>query len=91
MVDSILATLHWSAGLSGNAAFEDTDVNAKMSKERAAGSNFAKEETETITKQLFQGGLGQAGLELLEEGIQGLVEDVERLEPYFKNLALGSH
>ena len=79
------------AGLSANVAFEDSDVSAKMSKERAAAMEFAPEETETVTKQLFQDGLGQAGLELLEEGIKGLVEDVERLEPDFKKLAVGSH
>ena len=44
-----------------------------------------------MTKQLFQDGLGQAGLELLEEGIKGLVEDIERLEPDFKKLAVASH
>lgn len=79
------------AGLSANVAFDDSDVSAKMSKERAAATNFAPEETETVTKQLFQDGLGQAGLELLEEGIKGLVEDVQRLEPDFKKLAVGSH
>lgn len=78
-------------GLSANAAFEESDVSAKMSKERAAATQFASEETETVTKQLFQDSLGQAGLELLEEGIKGLVEDIERLEPDFKKLAVGSH
>lgn len=34
--------------------------------------------------------LVQAGLELLEEGIKGLKDDVARLEPDFKNLAVGS-
>ena len=80
-----------SVGLSANAEFEESDVTAKMSKDRAASTNFAKEETETVTKQLFQDGLGQAGLELLEEGIRGLVEDIGRLEPDFKKLAVGSH
>lgn len=64
-------------------------MEAKLSKERAAGAEFAPEETSKVTKQLFQEGLGQAGLELLEEGIKGLVDDINRLEPFFKKLAVG--
>jgi len=80
----------YNDGLSANATFDETDVVAKLSKERADSVEFAPEETAKITKQLFQDGLGQAGLELLEEGIKGLKDDVARLEPDFKNLAVGS-
>ena len=33
-----------------------------------------------VTKQLFEDGLGQAGLELLQQGVQGLADDMNRLE-----------
>lgn len=80
----------YNDGLSANTTFDETDVDAKLSKERADGVEFAAEEMTKVTKQLFQDGLGQAGLELLEEGVKGLVDDVTRLEPDFKKLAVGS-
>jgi transaldolase len=80
----------YNDGLSANTTFDETDLEAQLTKERAQSVEFAPEETTEITKQLFQDGLGQAGLELLEDGIKGLVSDVKRLEPDFKKLAVGS-
>lgn len=79
------------AGLSGSSTVDESQLDVRLTKERANDAEFAPEETTKVTKQLFQDGLGQAGLELLEEGIQGLVKDVERLEPVFKKLSIGRH
>ena len=79
----------WVAGLSASTNLQEADVEAKLSKERAAQTEFASEETTAITKQLFQDGLGQAGVDLLEQGVKGLVDDIDRLEPYFQKLAVG--
>ena len=42
-----------------------------------------------VTKQIFEEGLGLAGVSLLKQGVRSLVDDVERLEPYFANLSVG--
>jgi hypothetical protein len=42
-----------------------------------------------VTKQIFEEGLGLAGVSLLKQGVRGLVDDIERLEPYFQNLSVG--
>lgn len=78
-------------GLSGSTTVADSDLDVRLTKERAEKAEFAPEETTEVTKQLFQDGLGQAGLELLEDGIKGLVQDVERLEPVFRNQSIGAH
>ena len=88
-LSGIVLRAWWVAGLSASTNLQEADVEAKLSKERAAQTEFAPEETTDITKQLFQDGLGQAGLELLEQGVKGLVDDVDRLEPYFQKLAVG--
>lgn len=75
--------------MTATPTLEEADVEAKLSKESAAKAEFAPEETTEITQQLFQDGLGQAGLELLEAGVKGLVADIDRLEPYFSKLAIG--
>lgn len=75
--------------MTATTSFEETDLEAKLSRERATSLQFAPEETVEVTQQLFQDGLGQAGLELLEEGVKGLVNDVERLEPFFSKLTVG--
>ena len=83
------ANLFLRAGLTATTNLEETDIDAKLSRDRAGDAKFAPEETVEVTQQLFQDGLGQAGLELLEEGVKGLVNDVERLESFFSKLAVG--
>ena len=39
--------------------------------------------------QIFEEGLGLVGVSLLKQGVQGLVDDIERLEPFFQNLSVG--
>ena len=34
-------------------------------------------------------GLGMAGVQLLKEGVDGLVADIERLVPFFTSLTIG--
>ena len=59
-VSSRLDTVpHHCAGLSANTTFDETDLEAQLTKERAQSVEFAPEETTEITKQLFQDGLGQ--------------------------------
>jgi hypothetical protein len=40
-------------------------------------------------EKAFHGSLGQAAADLVEEGLRRLVEDSNRLEPYFLGLAGG--
>ena len=79
------------AGLSGSSTITDSDLDVKLTKERAENAEFAPEETVEVTKQLFQDGLGYAGVDLLQQGIQGLISDVERLEPVFRSQSIGAH
>lgn len=78
-------------GLSGSSNPDNSELNVRLTKDKAEEAEFAPEETVEVTKQLFQDGLSQAGCELLEDGIQGLVSDVERLEPVFKKLSIGRY
>lgn len=68
----------------------DDSVPQQLSADSAQQAEFSSSETVEITRQLFEEGLGMAGLELLDSGIKTLVEDVNRLEPIFGNLAIDS-
>lgn len=68
----------------------DDSVPQQLSEETAQQADFSSSETVGVTRQLFEEGLGMAGLELLDNGIKTLVEDVNRLEPIFGNLAIDS-
>lgn len=69
---------------------DDESVPQQLSAEMAQQTDFSESETTQVTRQLFEEGLGMAGLELLDNGIKSLVQDVERLEPVFGNLAIDS-
>ena len=69
---------------------DDESVPQQLSAEMAQQTDFSESETTEVTRQLFEEGLGMAGLELLDNGIKSLVQDVERLEPAFRNLAIDS-
>ena len=45
--------------------------------------------TRPCAEASFAAGLGMAGADLLREGLERLVEDANRLEPFFLNLAGG--
>lgn len=68
----------------------DESVPRQLSADSAQQAEFSSSETVEITRQLFEEGLGMAGLELLDNGVKILVEDVNRLEPIFENLAIDS-
>ena len=67
----------YNDGLSAASAPAD-DVVALDAKAVAA-AEFDAAETATMTKQLFEEGLGTVGRELLEEGLKKLCADVDRL------------
>ena len=67
---------------------DDAGVAQQLSAQLAQSIDFSSSETVEVTRQLFEEGLGMAGLELLDNGIKNLVGDVERLEPIFGNLAI---
>ena len=69
---------------------DDESVSQQLSAEMAQEADFSESETTEVTRQLFEEGLGMAGLELLDNGIKSLIQDVERLEPAFHNLAIDS-
>ncbi len=69
---------------------DQSGVEQQLSSDSAQQVEFGSSETVEVTRQLFEEGLGMAGLELLDNGIRNLVEDVNRLEPVFQNLAIDS-
>lgn len=69
---------------------DQSGVPQQLSSDSAQDVEFSSSETVEVTRQLFEEGLGMAGLELLDKGIKNLVEDVNRLEPIFQNLAIDS-
>ena len=76
----------YNSGLTADMA---GDVERRLSPEAAQDAEFSDDELVSVTEQLFQGGMTQAGLALLEEGLSGVVRDMNRLEPFFSNMAVG--
>jgi hypothetical protein len=64
-------------------------VERRLSPEAAQHADFLPLELDTVDEGRFNEYLGMAGRDLLHEGIQRLVEDANRLEPFFLNLAGG--
>ena len=73
----------WRSGASG----EEGGIVPALSPEAAKYVDFHPDETLQITKQLFQDGLGSAGLELLDSGIDTLSAGVQQLEEAFRSRA----
>lgn len=67
----------YNGGLS--AASAPADEVVPLTAESAAAAKFDDAETATVTKQLFEEGLGTVGRDLLEEGLKKLCADVDRL------------
>lgn len=90
VLDSLQATATmqgYNDGLSGAAEMDDV-IERRLSPETAAAEEFSQSETATVTQQSFNEGLDQAGLELLRQGVQGLVSGVERLLPDLGSIAI---
>ncbi|CAL8466910.1 g6446 [Coccomyxa elongata] len=68
---------------------DDEYYSPRLSPEAAKEAEFEDFELQPVTKQIFEEGLGLAGVSLLKQGVQGLVDDIERLEPFFQNLSVG--
>ncbi|CAL5225633.1 g8489 [Coccomyxa viridis] len=91
----VLATLKDSQTLQGyndgltSLPQEDEYAEPRLSPELAAKEEFEAFEREEVTKQIFEEGLGLAGVALLKQGVQGLVDDIDRMEPFFTNLSIG--
>lgn len=64
-------------------------ISARLSPAFAAAFEFEAQELEVVDHAAFENRLGLAGQELLAEGVQRLVEDANRLEPYFVNMVGG--
>jgi len=80
----------YNDGFRADEKDNESGVPQQLSSDSAQQVEFSSSETVEVTRQLFEEGLGMAGLELLDTGIKGLVEDVNRLEPIFSNLAIDS-
>lgn len=91
----VLATLSETPTLQGyndgltTLPGDDEYYSPRLSPEAAKEAEFEDFETEEVNKQLFEEGLGLVGVSLLKQGVQGLVDDIERLEPFFQNLSVG--
>ncbi|KAL4446251.1 hypothetical protein ABPG77_003058 [Micractinium sp. CCAP 211/92] len=92
----VLTGLDSSATLDGYntglSAVEEVpfSVEARLSPELAQQAEFVPAELDTIDEGRFNEYLGMAARDLLSEGVQRLVEDANRLEPFFLNLAAGN-
>ncbi|KAL4856616.1 putative transaldolase [Chlorella vulgaris] len=75
----------------GLSAAEDMpgSVEPRLSPSLAQLADFLPLELETVDEESFDDYLDMPGRELLQEGIQRLIDDANRLEPYFLNLAGG--
>ncbi|KAK9916495.1 hypothetical protein WJX75_003327 [Coccomyxa subellipsoidea] len=91
----VLATLSETPTLQGyndgltTLPGDDEYYSPRLSPEAAKEAEFEDFETGEVNKQLFEEGLGLVGVSLLKQGVQGLVDDIERLEPFFQNLSVG--
>ena len=54
----------------------------------AAAYAFDDQELATVTEESFKAGLGSVGLELLDDGIKGLQDSVERLSTMLSSIAI---
>ena len=70
----------YNDGLSAASAPADDVV--PLTAEAAAAATFDDAETATLTKQLFEEGLGTVGRDLLEQGLKKLCADVDRLSSF---------
>jgi transaldolase len=73
-----------------SAAGKDDLDDVPLSPEAAKAVEFTEAELAPVTKQSFEEGLGVVGKDLLAEGLKGLVDDIDRLQPYFKQLAISN-
>ncbi|KAK9823006.1 hypothetical protein WJX81_005539 [Elliptochloris bilobata] len=79
----------YNDGLSSESAAAN-EPRPQLSQQAAAAASFDKAELAPVTNQLLQEGLGMAGVQLLKEGVDGLVADIERLVPFFTSLTIGN-
>lgn len=64
-------------------------IEARLSPQLAQAAEFTPQELEHIDEGRFNEYLGMAAKDLLSDGIQRLIDDANRLEPFFLNLAGG--
>jgi hypothetical protein len=50
---------------------------------------FTAEETQPVTEETFRSQLGQAGVDLLAQGVRSLEDSINRLEPDLLGIAVG--
>jgi transaldolase len=77
----------YNSGLSAAATSEEDGIERMLSPAAAAASDLA--DMGPISESQFNEMLGPCGKELLQQGLAGLVRDVETVLPYFKAMATG--
>lgn len=77
----------YNDGLRPGASTDEGGIIPQLSTHGAKQVDFHPDETLEITNQLFQDGLGLAGLELLDNGIAALSAGVQQLEEAFQSRA----
>lgn len=77
----------YNTGLSAAATAEEEGIERMLSVEAAKASDV--EDKGPVTQERFAEELGPCGKELLQQGLDGLVRDVETVLPYFKSRAAG--
>lgn len=91
----VLEQLNKAATLDGyndglRAGGDDSgNLPAKLSADMAKGYEFDDGDLDKLTAETFGQRLGLPGKELLEDGIKRLVNDADRLEPFFLNYSGG--
>lgn len=78
----------YNSGLSAAATTEEDGIERMLSPAAAAASDLA--DMGPISEAQFNEMLGPCGKELLGQGLDGLVRDVETVLPYFKGMAKGN-
>lgn len=77
----------YNDGLSAGSGLDD-GLERRLSPKAAAETLFSKRELETVTAESFAADLGELGLQLLHQGLKGLQESADRLEPTLSGLAI---
>jgi len=78
----------YNDGLSG-AASADEGLRRVLSPQKAQEAQFSDGETAEVDEASFKEGLDRIGVEMLEQGVQGLVDTVERLLPELSSTVVG--
>lgn len=80
----------YNDGLKATGDDDDATVQPQLTVAAAQRAEFSQDDLQPLSEADYRAKLGQAGQELLDHGVRGLVADLGRLEETLHDLALGS-